>query len=67
MSDYRPPTRWDHLRTYFKVCRIIGEPALVAGFMALLGAPWWAFLAVAIVWIPYGRIRVRDLRDEWAG
>jgi hypothetical protein len=67
MTDYGQPTWRDHLRIYFKACRIVAEPALVAGFMALLGVKWWAFVAVGLIWIPYGRLRVRDLRDDWVG
>jgi hypothetical protein len=65
MSDYHPPTWKDHLRIYFKACRIVAEPALVAGVMGLLGAPWWSFVAMALIWIPYGKLRLRDLRNDW--
>ena len=67
MSDYQPPSWRDHFRIYYKACRIVVEPLLVFGLMYFLSAPWWAFVALAIIWVPYGRQRVRDLTNEWDG
>jgi hypothetical protein len=66
MADYQPPSTRDHFRVYLKACRIVAEPAFVGGVMWFAGVPWWAYLAAAVVWIPYGRVRVQDLRNEWA-
>jgi hypothetical protein len=65
MSDYQPPSWRDALRAYAKALKIIVEPAMVAAFMLALEVPWWAYVLLLVVWLPLGRIRVRELRDEW--
>ena len=67
MSEYQPPNWRDALRVYAKALRIVVEPAFVAAVMFALGVQWWAFLLLLIVWLPLGRIRIRDLRSEWGG
>jgi hypothetical protein len=65
MSEYQPPNWRDALRAYTKALRIIVEPAIVAVVMLALGAPWWGYLLLLVLWLPLARIRVRELRDEW--
>ena len=67
MSEYQPPDWRDALRVYGKALRIIVEPAIVAVVMLPLGVPWWAYLVLVVLWLPLGRIRLRQLRDDWAG
>jgi len=67
MSGYRAPNWRDALRVYGKALRIIVEPAMVAVLLLALGVPWWGYVVLFIFWLPLGRIRVRQLRDDWVG
>ena len=67
MAEYQPPDWRDAFRVYCKALRIVAEPAFVAGAMLLLGVPWWGFVLLLVLWLPLGRIRVRELRNEWSG
>lgn len=67
MSEYRSPNWRDALRVYSKALRIVVEPAMVAVVLLALDAPWWGFILLLILWLPLGRIRIRELRSEWVG
>jgi hypothetical protein len=67
MSEYQPPNWRDALRVYAKALRIVVEPAMVAVVMLALGVPWWGFVVLVVLWLPLARIRLRQLRDDWAG
>ena len=38
---------------------------MVAAVMLALGVPWWGYLLLLLLWVPLGRIRLRELRNEW--
>ncbi len=67
MSEYQPPNWRDAFRVYGKALRIIVEPAIVTVFMLALSVPWWGFILLLMIWLPLCRVRLRDLRREWAG
>jgi hypothetical protein len=67
MAEYKPTGWRDAFRVYSKALRIVVEPAFVAGAMLLLGVPLWGYVLLLILWLPLGRIRVRELRNEWGG
>ena len=67
VSEYQPSDWHDALRVYGKALRIVVEPAMVAVIMIALGGPWWAYFVLVALWLPLGRIRLRQLRDDWAG
>ena len=62
---YQPPSWSDALRVYGKALRIIVEPAIVAVVMLALDVPWWGFVLLLLLWLPLGRLRVQQLRDDW--
>ena len=63
--------RWlpntDATRLFVKVLRPFAELGLVGGFMWLVGAPWWTYLAVALIALPYLLFRFRAVQEEWNG
>ena len=65
MSEYKSTNWRDALRVYIKALRIVFQPTFVAFVMLAIGVPWWAYVVLLIIWLPLGRIRVRELRDEW--
>lgn len=65
MTEYRPPNWRDSFRVYFKGCWMLLEPAFIAIVLLALGAEWWWFLALLILWLPLARIRLRDIRNDW--
>jgi hypothetical protein len=64
MSEYQPPSWRDAFRIYCKALWVVVEPAMVAGVMLAFGVPWWGFILLLVLWMPLGRIRFRELRDE---
>ena len=67
MNEYEPPNWRDGLRVYCRALWMLVEPAFVAVVMFAFGVPWWAYVVLFVVWLPLGRIRLRQLRDDWVG
>lgn len=66
MSDYRSPDWRDAKRVHIKALKIVVEPAMVAVFMLAVGVRWCGFFVLLLLaWLPLGRVRLRELLEEW--
>ena len=64
MTSYEP-SDWNAVRLFVKVLRPFAELGLVVAVLWFASPPWWAYVLLALISIPYLTLRLRDVRDEW--